>query len=196
MSGRDPTVSKLTLQLPAATEATQLFTPSLTVTDPVGVPFAGADTVTEKSTVTDWPIAEGSGLSEVMLVTVAPGVAVAENKTGLPWSPVAVAERVFDPVELPSVHPTSAIPLELVVALPAETLAGGEFLRHGRQGDPLVQSLEHPLLFLAEFARDDPQGERTDEFTIRPSDGAILSLVSLAVIAAGLIVLRLRGARR
>jgi hypothetical protein len=64
---RFPAVLSESVQLPAATEPLQLSTPSLTVTEPVGVPPLD---VTEKLTVTACPTDEGSGTSEVMTVVV------------------------------------------------------------------------------------------------------------------------------
>lgn len=70
VSVRAPGVVSVILQVPAATVPMQLFTPSLTVTLPVGVPAPGALAVTVKLTVTAWPTSEGSGVSDVMVVVV------------------------------------------------------------------------------------------------------------------------------
>jgi hypothetical protein len=59
---------------PAATVATQVSVPSLTVTEPVGDPAPGAVTATVKATGTLCPATEGSGRSEVMLMVVAAAV--------------------------------------------------------------------------------------------------------------------------
>jgi len=58
------------LQVPAATVPTQLATPSLTVTLPVGTPLPGAAAATANVTVTAWPTADGSGVSPVIVVVV------------------------------------------------------------------------------------------------------------------------------
>jgi hypothetical protein len=55
------------VQVPVATEPTQVAAPSLTVTFPVGVPPVD---VTLKSTVTACPTTEGSGVSAVIVVVV------------------------------------------------------------------------------------------------------------------------------
>ena len=49
----------------------QLFTPSLTVTLPVGVPLPGAVAVTVKFTATNCPTVEGSGRWLVIAAVVA-----------------------------------------------------------------------------------------------------------------------------
>ncbi len=59
---------------PAATVATQVSVPSLTVTEPVGVPAPGAVTLSVKATGTVCPVTDGSGRSEVMLIVVAAAV--------------------------------------------------------------------------------------------------------------------------
>jgi hypothetical protein len=65
-----PVVASASWQLPAppASDPVQLWTPSLTVTVPVGVPPSEA---TRKLTGKAAPSAEGSGESEVIVVEVA-----------------------------------------------------------------------------------------------------------------------------
>ncbi len=69
MSVRDPIVVSASWQLPAplASEPVQLWTPSPTVTLPVGV---GPDDATWKLTVNGVPTPEGSGVSPVIVVLV------------------------------------------------------------------------------------------------------------------------------
>src|SRR5687767_15621270 len=72
-----PDVVNVRLQVPVPPERLPLqVSPlaSLTVitTLPVGVPLLGRFTATVKFTVTTAPVADGSGLSKVMVVVVAP----------------------------------------------------------------------------------------------------------------------------
>src|SRR6266513_5311081 len=71
---RSPAAVNATLQLPTATVALQLWVPSLTVTVPAGVPLPGAVAVTVNVKLTAWPVAEGSGVSAVIVVVVAAAV--------------------------------------------------------------------------------------------------------------------------
>jgi hypothetical protein len=67
-------VTSVTEQLPAATVAVQVLTPSLTVTLPVGVPDAGGFGATEKATVTASPTTDGvdERLAAFVIVVVVP----------------------------------------------------------------------------------------------------------------------------
>ena len=68
--GRLPPVVSATLQNPTTAVATQLSTPSVTVTAPLGVPPPGALTVTVNVTNTASPGIDGSGLSAVIAIAV------------------------------------------------------------------------------------------------------------------------------
>ena len=62
-----PAVLGVRVHPPAATEATQVTAPSLTVTLPLGVPPLD---VTEKLTAIPWPVTDGLGVWSVMVVVV------------------------------------------------------------------------------------------------------------------------------
>ena len=64
------------LQFPVATLALQLSDPSLTVTDPVGVPLPGALTATLNVMSTDSPTVDGLGVWVVTVVVVLAGLTV------------------------------------------------------------------------------------------------------------------------
>ncbi len=65
-----PGVVRVIIQVPAATLAVQLSTPSDTVTVPVGVPAPGEFTVTEYITVTAVLMFDGFGELEFIVVVV------------------------------------------------------------------------------------------------------------------------------
>jgi len=62
-----PAVAGVSVQLPAATLATQVAAPSLTVTLPVGVPPLE---VTVNATAIPWPVTDGFGVWVVIAVVV------------------------------------------------------------------------------------------------------------------------------
>src|SRR5688572_32825958 len=72
-----PDVVKVRLQVPVPPERLPLQVSPLTsltviTTLPLGVPLLGRSTATEKFTVTAAPVADGSGLSNVIVVVVEP----------------------------------------------------------------------------------------------------------------------------
>jgi hypothetical protein len=87
-----PCVFNVTLHVPADTVPTQVSTPSLTVTLPVGVPLPGAVTETVKFTVTGCPAVEGSGLSRVIAVVVLALLTVCETPADVEARKLALPE--------------------------------------------------------------------------------------------------------
>ena len=73
MSSLSPVVSGVSVQIPAATVATQFTVPSVTVTSPAGVPPAE---VTANLTSIPWATTDGSGWSLVIVVAVAAALSV------------------------------------------------------------------------------------------------------------------------
>jgi hypothetical protein len=120
-----PAVTEVRVQFPVFTAVLhETPLPSLTVTEPVGVPPV---LVTVKLTVYGWPTVEGSGVSPVMLVVV--GAAVTDWATptdALPRkfpSPAYVAVSVFAPavVNVIGQLPPATVPVQLVPA-PSSTV--------------------------------------------------------------------------
>ena len=72
MSWNEPAAANVIVHEPSATAALHWMLPALTVTVPLGVPLAGPTAATVKLTVTDSPVTEGSGVSAVIVVVVAP----------------------------------------------------------------------------------------------------------------------------
>jgi hypothetical protein len=99
-----PAVLKAMLQLVAGKVATQVCTPSVTVTTPVGVPAPGGFTVTVKVIGTLCPVTDGSGRSLVIVVVVLAGLTVCPTDAEvLPVkfaSPPYCAVSVFAPMVL------------------------------------------------------------------------------------------------
>ena len=125
---RAPDVLSVMIQVPAATVSEQLFTPSLTVTLPVGVPAPGATGTTVKFTVTGCPTFDGSGLSDVMVVVVSAGLTVCEFAAEVlplklaspPYAPVIEYDPTLAKAIVQEPAPALSVALQLFVP-PSET---------------------------------------------------------------------------
>jgi hypothetical protein len=119
------------LHEPAATVAVHESVPSVTVTFPVGVPVPGADTLTVYETVTASPTMDGSGVSDVMAVTVLALLLVCESAVdALPLKvplPVYVAVKLDVPglVNVMSHEPAATVSVQLLVPSLTVTLPAG-----------------------------------------------------------------------
>ena len=124
-----PGIVKAIEQVPAAAVAVQLCVPSETVTLPVGVPLPGAATATVKLIGTAWPVTDGSGRSDVIVVVVAAlltvwavaGVEILPLKFA---SPAYVAVRFLAPGVAKAIEqlPVPEVRLPVQLCVPSETV--------------------------------------------------------------------------